>query len=188
MSIIDLPKTQSRVLDKTNTLSMDQLSKLKVKIEEVGKSTNQIFGVLIVNSLEGSTIEELSSLTYKAWNMGENGCLLVISVDEKLSRIETGSTMELFVTDSHASTVLHQILNPHLKKGNFYSGIDLAINELITIKNSYNISNNEYIVQVSNGSSLLINNRFNYVTLFSDLILSICFVFIILYFVKRKYV
>lgn len=122
------------VVDLAGKLSDSQKSRLNQKIEQVNRATKNEFGVLLLSDMGGDNIEDVANATYKKWGIGkrglDNGCLIVVSIKERKSRIETGKGVEGDVPDLKANDILKKNLNPHLKTGDFYGGFDDTLGAL----------------------------------------------------------
>lgn len=131
------PANGGYVVDQTGKLSALQIQKLNQKIEQINQSTKNEFGILLLPTMNGDNIEDVANSTYKAWGVGkrglDNGCLIVVSVKERKSRIETGKGVEGDVPDLKASDILKTNLNPHLKRGDFYGGFDDTLSALSSL-------------------------------------------------------
>jgi len=57
--------------------------------------------------------------------------LVVIAIQERRSRIQTGLAEELLITDDEASFILRDHLNPHFQQGNFSGGLDETFETLM---------------------------------------------------------
>ncbi len=122
------------VVDLAGKLSTSQKSRLNQKIEQVNRATKNEFGILLLADMGGDNIEDVANTTYKKWGIGkrglDNGCLIVVSIKERKSRIETGKGVEGDVPDLKANDILKKNLNPHLKSGDFYGGFDDTLGAL----------------------------------------------------------
>jgi uncharacterized protein len=136
------PKLDGRVIDQANLLSpavkKDIDSILK---EQEDKTSNQIV-VVVLNSLNGYTIEEYSYQLGRFWGIGQkdknNGVLLVISMEEKKIRIEVGYGLEGALTDKIAYEIINYTIKPNFKANQYELGILKAVNEIkAAIKGEY---------------------------------------------------
>ena len=128
------PQNGWYVSDQAGKLSPDQINTLNQKIERVSKATKNEFGILLLQDMGGDNIEDVASATFKAWGIGkrglDNGCLIVVAIKERKSRIETGKGVEGEVTDLQANDILKKNLNPHLKQGDFAGGFNDTVDAL----------------------------------------------------------
>lgn len=128
------PADGTYVVDKAGVLSAEQIAALNLKIEATNKETKNEFGILIVSDMDGDDIEDVANATFKSWHIGkaglDNGCLIVIAIKERKSRIETGKGVEGEVTDLQANDILLNHLNPYLKRRDFFGGLNETLDAL----------------------------------------------------------
>lgn len=128
------------VVDQTGKMSASQIQQLNQKIEQISKSTKNEFGILLLSNMGEDNIEDVANATYKAWGIGkrglDNGCLIVVAVKERKSRIETGKGVGGEVTDIQANDILRKNLNPHLRSGDFAGGFNDTLGALSTLMES----------------------------------------------------
>ena len=86
-------------------------------------------GVYIVDSLEGESIETMANETARAWKIGYSGdnfgSLIVVSVQDRKSRIETSNNTAIRITDYQTKQIL-AASRTDFKTGDYSKGI-LAI-------------------------------------------------------------
>ena len=86
-------------------------------------------GVYIVDSLEGESIETVANETARAWKIGYSGdnfgSLIVVSVQDRKSRIETSNNTAIRITDYQTKQIL-VASRTDFKTGDYSKGI-LAI-------------------------------------------------------------
>jgi uncharacterized protein len=109
--------------DRSGSLTHEAQTALTSKLEQIDHAANVYVGVLIVPSLQGTTIETTASKAFTDRQLGERGILVVIAIQEHGSRIETGPAVEHLLTDDDASRILRENLNPHLRQGDFVGGL-----------------------------------------------------------------
>ena len=136
------PKLEGRVIDEANLLSPAVKKDIDAILKkEENRTSNQIV-VVILNSLNGYTIEDYSYQLGRFWKIGQkdknNGVLLVVSMEEKKIRIEVGYGLEGALTDKIAHEIINYTIKPNFKANQYELGILKAINEIIaTIKGEY---------------------------------------------------
>ncbi len=83
--------------------------------------------VLTVQSMDGQDIESFSRGTFVQWGIGDaekhNGVLLVIAMDERMSRIEIGYGLEGALNDAKTGRIQDDYLVGNLGAGNFDEGV-----------------------------------------------------------------
>ncbi len=105
-------------------------------ISEYEKKTSIEIGIITVKTLEGTTIEDYAYEQFNRLGIGKNGAdngvLIVVSMDDRKSRIETGYGMEAFLPDAKCNRILQEQIRSNFKKGDYYNGI---LSALIEMKN-----------------------------------------------------
>lgn len=131
------PPNGTYVLDLANKLTQEQLSQLNNKIENLNRSTKNEYGVLLLASMDGNSIDDVAYSTFNKWGIGkrglDNGVLLVISFAERKTRIETGKGVEGDLPDLATSDILKNTLKPQLKYGHVYEGINDTIDKCFSV-------------------------------------------------------
>lgn len=127
----DKPGDGWYVLDQAGKLSSDQKSQLNHKIETLNKTTKNEYAVAILSTLDGGNIEDAAQATFRSWGVGKkglnNGVLLMISVGDRKTRLQTGKGAEGDLPDLLCSDILANTLRPRLKAGKWYEGVDETI-------------------------------------------------------------
>lgn len=130
---------QGYVNDYTSTLTTTQVAELNSKLTEFEKSTTNELAVVIIQSLQGDTIENFSSELFADWGIGkkgaDNGALILVALDDRKMRVEVGYGLEPILTDAQSSWVVNKIMKPAFKDNDFYEGIDQATNNIIAATN-----------------------------------------------------
>ena len=75
----------------------------------------------------GIFIEEYASAVFEKWKPGQknkdNGVLLLVSIEDRLVRIETGYGLEGVLTDTKCGLIIRKVIIPHFKSGDYEKGI-----------------------------------------------------------------
>jgi len=103
-------------------------------ISDYEKKTTIEIGIVTVKSLGDNVIEEYANKQFNRIGVGKkganNGILIVFSMDDRKSRIETGRGMEEYLPDAYCNRILTQIVRPNFKEGKYYEGTIEAIKEI----------------------------------------------------------
>lgn len=118
---VEIPAYTPNVVDPGGVLDAAQTQRVNEALQRVRES-QQIWGALyIVPSLEGQSIEDLSSRAFEKWKLGragvDNGLLLVLAIDERRSRFEVGYGLEGALPDIVARHALDEYLAPRMRQG-----------------------------------------------------------------------
>ncbi|HEY2727365.1 MAG TPA: TPM domain-containing protein, partial [Parafilimonas sp.] len=133
-NILPKPNPPRLVVDAASLLSPDQQQILEQKLDAFNDSTSNQIAVVTVNDLDGDDAEDYANKLFREWGIGgskhNNGVLLLISKNDRKFRIEVGYGLEGAITDVQSNDILENDLRPNFKNGDFYAGIDEAVNSL----------------------------------------------------------
>jgi uncharacterized protein len=95
----EIPKfTGHWVVDETGKLSGQTIQELEGFLKFQRDSTSNQIAVYMINSLDGDDIDDYGVRVFKEWKLGQagkdNGVLLLISLEDRLVRIEVGRGLE----------------------------------------------------------------------------------------------
>lgn len=117
-----VPATPNPVNDYAHVLTRGGKERIAKAVVLLKQETGAQVGVLIVDSLDGSTIEDASMAVATNWKLGskdkDDGVLLFLAVKDHKFRIEVGRGLEGIVTDYHSKQITMS-MKPYLKSGNF---------------------------------------------------------------------
>lgn len=128
------------VQDFANVLSPEQKSTMISLAKSLDKKTSAQVGVLVVDSIGDSTIEEFSNEAFNKFKLGDkeknNGVLFVLSVKDKKMRIEVGYGLEGRIPDGKAGRILDEKAVPYLEKGEVGKAVYETYFELVNVATS----------------------------------------------------
>jgi uncharacterized protein len=122
-----VPKQTDYVTDTAGALSAEELKDLNNRLGDYERqSTNQIF-VLVTKSLEGEPIEDVGYKLIQTWHPGQkgkdNGVVLIIAIDDRRIRIETGKGVGGDLTDLQTSYIIRQRIAPLMRENRVHDAI-----------------------------------------------------------------
>lgn len=128
--------SEGLVHDKTNTLTAEQESHLESKLIAYDDSTSNQIAVIIISTTDGNSIEDVALEILRTWGVGgqadkDNGIVLLIAIEDRKVRIEVGYGLEGAVSDYTAKSIIDNEILPNFKAGNYYRGIDEAIDAIV---------------------------------------------------------
>ncbi len=163
------PTEKFYVNDFANVLDTETEQLVQSMGEKLYKKTNAQLVVVTVNSLEDGSIEDYALNLFREWGIGDkeknNGVLLLLSLEDKISRIEVGYGLEGALPDGKTGRIQDEYMISWFKEGNYSEGIkngyEVIVNE---IYNEYGIEveNNEYVLS-SSSSTESSQNDFNFI-------------------------
>jgi len=123
------------VQDYAQILSFEQAQTLENKLEQFERGTTNEIAVVTIPSLDGDVIESVAQEIFTKWGIGKkdknNGVLLLISLQDRKTRIHTGYGVEGDLTDVGTSYIQQDIIAPAFRGGDYYAGIDGAVDKII---------------------------------------------------------
>jgi uncharacterized protein len=127
VSGLNIPNPSGWVNDFAGIINTDYKTKLDAVIGSLEKQTGSEIAVVTLSSLEGGNIEDFSVRLFKQWGIGkkgkDNGVLVLLSVDDKQVRIETGYGIEPILPDVLTGRVIREAMIPFFKQENYSAGI-----------------------------------------------------------------
>ena len=129
------------VNDYTGTLSTSQISTLEHKLVAYNDSTSTQILVLLVDDLQGYSVEQYATEIGHSWGVGQkdkgNGVVILVKPKKGSERgqvnISPGYGMEQYVTDATAKRISDREMIPAFKEGDYYTGIDNAVNTIMDL-------------------------------------------------------
>lgn len=125
------------VNDYGGMLAPDQRQALENKLSTFEKETSNEISVVTINNLGGDTIENFAVRLFKDWGIGkkgkDNGILVLIAKEDRRMRIEVGYGLEGALTDLQSFWIIDNIMKPAFQAGDYYSGIDQAVDKIIGV-------------------------------------------------------
>lgn len=174
-------RPNSRVMDLAHLLTPNQQQQLNTKlrfIHDNEKGTE--IQILTLPDLGGQPIEDVALDVGRKWKLGQkgrnNGVLILIAAKEHKDRIEVGYGVEGVLPDGYVGNLRRDVLEPNLKVGNYYVGLNATIDKL-----------NQQIKLENNGK--LHNQDRSQLNLFESLIGGMVFIIIcvlIMYISRRR--
>ena len=129
------------VNDYTGTLNASQTNALEHKLVAYNDSTSTQILVLLVDDLQGYSIEQYATEIGHSWGVGQkdkgNGVVILVKPKKGSERgevnISTGYGMEQYVTDATGKNIIEKEMIPAFKEGDYYTGIDNAVNVIMAL-------------------------------------------------------
>ena len=129
-----VPPMEGLLNDTAGMVPADQRAELEQRLEDFSKTVGggQLV-VLTIPTLDGEDIEGYAMRVFEAWKPGrkdiDDGALLLLVRDDRLSRLEVGYGWEGEINDARAGDVLRNIA-AYLAKGSTADGIASAIGQV----------------------------------------------------------
>lgn len=136
---VAVPPLAARVTDLTSTLDAGQRAALDAKLAAFEQAKGSQIAILIIPSTEPETIEQYSIRVAEQWKLGrkgvDDGILILVARNDRTVRIEVGYGLEGAVPDAIANRVIDEVIVPRFHEGDYYGGLDAAVDRLIGVVN-----------------------------------------------------
>lgn len=130
-----VPERQGWVSDYAGILKPGEIKSISTELASYEKETCHQVLVLIIPSLDGESIADLSQRTANAWAIGQpgfgNGLLVTIAMKEGSVRMEAGSAFEWFIQDGTADRILKEVMFPLFKQDKFVDGLEQGLAQIM---------------------------------------------------------
>jgi uncharacterized protein len=127
VSALDVPEIKNRVTDLVGVLKPDELQYLENTLKNTEDQTSSQVVVLIIESLQGESLEEFSLKVAQTAKLGQkefnNGLLVLVALAEKKVRIEVGYGLEPIMTDAKCGYIIRNMIVPQFEKGKYFAGL-----------------------------------------------------------------
>lgn len=141
--LVAIPAIKTRVTDLTQTLTAEQQAQLEAKLASFEQQKGSQIAVLIVSTTQPEDIAQYSIRVAEAWKLGrekqDDGILVLVAKNDHKMRIEVGYGLEGAIPDLIAKRIISEVMAPKFKQGDFYGGIDNAVDKLIGLTNGENL-------------------------------------------------
>jgi len=115
-------KPQGYVSDFANVIDSAGRGRLEAYCAGVERATGAEMALVTIPALGGEPIEDVANTIFRAWGVGQkgqnNGILLLLSINDRRSRLEVGYGLEPLLPDGFAGSVLRE-MRPSLREGRY---------------------------------------------------------------------
>jgi len=115
-------KPQGYVNDFAGVIDPQSQAQLEDYAARVEKATGAQLAFVTIPSLQGEPIEDVTIDLFKAWGVGQkkkdNGAMLLLSIQDRRSRLEVGGGLGGAVPDNMSGTLLDD-MRPELRQGRY---------------------------------------------------------------------
>jgi len=148
------PTTNFYVNDYANLLSSETENYIMSINQTLNSKTKAQVVVVTVKNLEGNSLEEYATELFRSFGIGDktlnNGVLMLITLEERKSRIEVGYGLEGILNDAKTGRIQDNYMIPYLKENNWDEGIKNGFSAIVNeIEKEYNINVSAEEISVS---------------------------------------
>jgi uncharacterized protein len=122
-----IPKPEGWASDFADVIDSDSKSRIEALSQELKDKTGVELAVVTVKDMGGLPLEDFANKLYRGWGVGgkakNEGALILLAMQERKVRIETGYGLEGLFNDARCGDILDQSVLPALKRGNIGEGL-----------------------------------------------------------------
>jgi uncharacterized protein len=134
---LKFPELTGRVVDNAQLIEPSVREQLTQQLQAHEKVTGEQLVIVTLPDLQGADIADFGYQLGRYWGIGQkdknNGALLIVARDERKLRIEVGYGLEDRLTDAQSSVIIHQVITPAFKAGNFSKGISDGVAAMLVV-------------------------------------------------------
>lgn len=121
------PTPYKYVNDYVGVISEEYVQKIVSLGKELEEKTTAQIAVVIVDTLQGLTVEEYAVELFRRWGIGQkekdNGVLLLVAIKDREMRIEVGYGLEGAIPDGKAGRIRDEYIIPYFKEEDYSKGV-----------------------------------------------------------------
>jgi uncharacterized protein len=130
------PPPQQYVEDATGVLSPATRAALNSRLEAFEREKSSQVVVAIYRRIpEREVLEDYANRLFQAWKIGQrgkdNGALLLVFIDDRRLRIETGYGLEGALPDALCKRIIEEQITPRFRAGDFDGGITAGVEAIL---------------------------------------------------------
>jgi uncharacterized protein len=153
------PALTGPVVDEAHLLPPDVLSQLSQKLAAYADANGTQVVVVTLPTLNGQSIEYYGYQLGRHWGIGQkgknNGVLLIVDAGEKQMRIEVGYGLEGTLTDAQSILIIHDVIAPHFRHGDFAGGITAGTDAILSVLGGHQLAVQHRQARERNGTGFL---------------------------------
>ena len=139
---LPVPELKGHVNDNANLLSPETRQLLEHQLRQVASQDSSQVILLTITSLGKENLEQYALKVAETWAIGyqqfDNGVLLLVAVNDRKIRIETGYGLEGVLTDLVAGRIISNLMVPEFRKKRFDQGVTNGVAAIIaTVKGEF---------------------------------------------------
>jgi uncharacterized protein len=146
LASIPNPRTRDGtwVTDLPRALRPDTVARLNALVSEFEQNTGAELAIVIVQSLDGLSVDEAAAKLFALWGIGkkgkDNGLLFLWSTGDRRVRIEVGYGLEGLLPDGKVGAILDTYVIPRFRANQFDEGVIAGVQTLVRAASNQPVS------------------------------------------------
>jgi uncharacterized protein len=153
------PALTGPVVDDAHLLPEDVFDQLSQKLAAYSQANGTQLVVVTLPTLNGYPIEDYGYQLGRHWGIGQkgknNGAMLIVDAGEKQIRIEVGYGLEGTLTDAQSFLIIHDIIAPHFRSGDYAGGITAGSDAILSVLGGKPLAAEQHQVRERGGTGFL---------------------------------
>ncbi len=125
------------VADPENKLSPSAKARVNQVLDDLRRSTTGEVAVAVVPSIGDYDIADYGEKLFESWGLGkadkDNGVLILIALEQRKARIQTGYGVEGVLPDISAKKIIDRSIIPNMREGDLDAAVVAAVNDVSTV-------------------------------------------------------
>jgi uncharacterized protein len=134
MTVDELGDPKGYVNDYNSTLSGSDISRLTAICEDLDRTNSAELAIVVIDTLEGRSVENYAQDLFEKWGIGkegaDNGVLILMAINDREWRVQTGYGVEGVLTDSLAARIMDNEAVPSFREGDYGEGLIQAATQI----------------------------------------------------------
>ena len=126
-----IPPAQGFVNDVAGVMDEADAARLEAFLDQLKRKTGAEFAVLTMPSTAPESPAEYKVRVFESWSIGrsgeDDGLLLLVAMEEREARFETGYGLEGTLPDGLQSRIFRRYMQPRFREGDFAEGIKQGV-------------------------------------------------------------
>lgn len=153
------PALTGPVVDGAHLLPEDAFNQLSQKLAAYSDANGTQVVVVTVPTLNGYPLDYYGYQLGRHWGIGQkgknNGVLLIVDAGEKQMRIDVGYGLEGTLTDAQTFLIIHNVMTPRFRKGDFAGGITAGTDAILSVLGGHQLAVQRQQVRDRGGTGFL---------------------------------
>jgi uncharacterized protein len=153
------PALTGPVVDEAHLLPQDVSDQLSQKLAAYSQANGTQLVVVTLPTLNGYPIDYYGYQLGRHWGIGQkgknNGVLLIVDAGERQMRIDVGYGLEGTLTDAQSVLIIHDVMAPHFRKGDYAGGITAGTDAILSVLGGHQLAASRQQVRDQGGTGFL---------------------------------
>lgn len=132
------PQRQGLVIDEANVLSPNEEDRLRTKLLLYADTTSTQILIVTVPRVQDNISLYAAELAHQL-GVGQegkdNGCIILVAVQDRNMAIQNGYGLEEYLTDFTSKEIIDDVITPYFRGEDYYAGLDQGTTAIFQVLN-----------------------------------------------------